>query len=60
LNLAHRHASRVEGQDLVVEAGKAALMLRHQKRLERPSRSRGTSTGSGPPSVKTVLLLAPL
>ncbi len=32
----------------------AARALRHQPRLERPARSRGTSSGTGPTSVATV------
>jgi hypothetical protein len=35
LDLAHRHAARVHGHDLVVEAGEAALVLGDQDRLER-------------------------
>ncbi len=61
LNLAHRHPAGVERQDLVVEAGEAALVLARSAAARTcPSRSRGTSSASGPSSVSTVLPLVPL
>ena len=36
MNLASGHSARLEGKDLVVEAGQLALMLGHQSRFERP------------------------
>ena len=36
LNLAHRHAARVHGDDLVVEAGEAPFVLGDQERFEVP------------------------
>lgn len=34
LNLAHAHAARVHGNNALIEAGKAPLMLRDQNRIE--------------------------
>ena len=53
-DLAGRHPARVHRDDLVVEAREAALVLRHDLRLEEPSRSRGSSTSTGPWSVINV------
>jgi hypothetical protein len=36
LNLTDRHPARVQRENLVVESGEAALVLRDQARLERP------------------------
>jgi hypothetical protein len=60
LDLAHRHATGVHRDDLVVEASEAAFVLADQLRLKAPLRSRGTSMLSAPSSVKTVLPLLPL
>ena len=51
---------RVHGQDLVVEAREAPLVLGNQQRLETAFEVGGTSMRSGPSSVSTVLPLLPL
>jgi hypothetical protein len=60
LDLPDRHAPGVERENLVVEAGEAALVLRDQPRLERAFAIARPSIGSGPSSVSTVLPPVPL
>jgi len=60
LDLAHRHAARVHGDDLVVKAGEAPLVLGMRIGSKEPARSRGTSMRRGPSSVSTVSALRPL
>ena len=55
-DLARAHAAGVHRDDLLVEAGKAALVLGDQLRIEAAWRSRGTSSSICPVSVTTVFL----
>ena len=54
------HAARVEVQHPVIQAGQPGLALADELRLERPPRSRGVRTSTGPRSVWIVLPVWPL
>ena len=60
LDVARGHAPGIQGDDLLIETGKAPLVLRNQRRLEAPWRSRGIDSSSLALSVSTVFALAPL
>jgi hypothetical protein len=55
LNLSHPYAACVHGDDLVVEACEALLVLRNQERFEAVIRSHDISNRNGPSSRSTVL-----
>lgn len=48
LDLAHRHAARIQQQDLIVETGPTGLMLGNQLRLEVAVAITRISIGSSP------------
>ena len=60
LNVAGRHPLGVEGEDFLVEAGHAALVLAHQLRLECAVAIAGRAEGHPPKSPCNVLRLRPL
>lgn len=53
LDLAHRYAACVHGDDLVVKAGEAALMLANELRLERALAVAGNGTDGYFVSIRT-------
>jgi hypothetical protein len=60
LDLSHRHATRIEAQNLLIEAVKPGLSLGDQLGLELPARSRGTAISTSPSSVRIVFELVRL
>ena len=60
VNLADRHPTGIQRQDLVIEAREPPLRLAISRGSNVPSRSRGTSSGNGRSAVSTVLLPLPL
>jgi hypothetical protein len=58
LDLTGRHPAGVEGEDLLVEAGEGAVCLGTTCGSNEASRSRGSSTVTGPSTVRSVFELA--
>ena len=60
LNLADGQPARIEGEDLVVEAGEPPLVLGNEQRLEGALAIARDVDRNGPSSVSTVFPLVPL